>query len=141
MATELMNFHIQQAKSFNTSSFWGDLQPKSQNEILEKVTAMQKRHLQIPKSLVKIKWDDNLDMTRVLIPHLKASIKVASDLRNPPSPWNLLILHQDPNASPINRNIPWEIDFRNTPNKYLIKYLESANPMGKFESRFVGLKM
>lgn len=141
MALELLEWCQRQATILKNKDYSREQSYKHSPETIEKVSTLQKRHLQIPKSLIKWEYSENDECTKLWIPHLKSPLKVDSDLNDAPQQWNLIIVHQDPNSTTIGRNIHWEIDFKKTQNRYLIKYLESANPIGKMQSRFVGLKM
>jgi len=141
MAFELLDWCQRQASILKNKDYSREQAYRHTPETIEKVSTLQKRHLQIPKRLIKWEYSEEDELTKLWIPHIVSPLKVDSDLNDMPQQWNLIIVHQDPSSTTIGRNIHWEIDFKKTQNHYLIKYLESANPIGKMESRFVGLKM
>lgn len=140
MAQELMEFFSNQAKELTKSkSFFEstDQSSRSSIETIEQVNHMQKRHVQISKAYARIEWDENKEYTKIYIPLLRNPIIVEADLRESPS-WTTMIIHQDPGTLPLGKEVAWEIDFRHTNYKYLIKYLETKNPMTQMKSRYVG---
>jgi len=140
MAYELLDFCITQSKSMKTarSTFHddGDIDYYAVSpEVLQGADLMQKRHLQLLKKDVEVKWDEENDRTLIKIPYLQNPIKLeALDLENHYKHWNFLIIHQDPQEI-ILTNACWEMDFRTTFSKYLTKYVECANPNSRMKSR------
>ena len=60
-----------------------------------------------------------------------------SDINDVPS-WNMIIVHKDPAQLDLGKtDLPWEIEFRQTEETYLLKYIETPNPISKMESRFI----
>ena len=141
MALEFLEWCSSQSSILKNKDYTQNQAYKHTPETLEKLSTLQKRHLQIPKKLITWKYDEQDEVTKIYIPHIKSPLKINGDLNDTHQNWNLIIVHQDPNSTGIGRNIHWEIDFRKINSHYLIKYVESANPIGKMESRFVGLKM
>lgn len=126
MAYELIDFYHNQVST------------KQQNmSTLEVVTPLQKRHIQVRKPHVNIAWNEKKGISEVSIPHLRNPIKMEANV-NDFTQWNLIIIHKDPTVLDIGTDLEWEINFRNTQSKYLIKYIETPNPISKMKSRFVG---
>lgn len=111
------------------------------------VNMMQKRHLQIRKDQINHTWDEVEFATKLYIPHFKMPLLVESDLGEYPTnskerqgdnpDWNLMIIHKDPNDILTGPSVPWVIDFKYLSDRYLIKYLENANPESHMTSGFL----
>ncbi len=143
MAYEFLAFCLNQAKTMTSgrrSSFSGeegDYYRGVNPEILENANFMQKRHLQLLKKDVQVKWDEEHDRTLIKVPYFKRPLILPTiNLPEQYPFWNLIIIHQDPQEIILTKAI-WEIDFRTTTNRYLIKYLEQVNPESKMKSRHV----
>lgn len=132
MAYEFLNFYTAQSRS-NDNSY-----------ILEVVDSMKKRHIQMAKSQVTTKvvhkdsgYGDIDTYTEIKIPQIKSPIIMRSDMEDIQS-WNIMIIHKDPSQLDLGSTVlDWEVDFRQTDDKYLLKYLETPNPVSKMESRFI----
>lgn len=140
MAFELLDFCIKQARPMRTarSTFEeeGNIDYFSTSpEVLQDVNLMQKRHIQLLKKDVELTWDEKNERTLIKIPHLQTPIKLeALNIVEHFNNWNFLIIHQDPQEIILTK-AHWEIDFRTTFSRYLIKYIECINPNSKMKSR------
>jgi len=142
MAAEMLDFCLKQSgtmssgRTFLSNDDEADAY-RTSPEVLEGASLMQKRHLQLSKKDVELKWNEEKEVTELTIPYLKTPLiikntNIAEQFQN----WNLLIIHQDRNEVLLT-NAVWEIDFKTTFNKYLFKYLDVINPNSKMKSRFV----
>lgn len=143
MAYELLDFCLKQAKTMTSgrrtsfSGEEGDCYYGVNPEILETANLMQKRHLQLLKKDVQVKWDEKNDRSLIKIPYFERPIIIETINIPEQYPfWNLIIIHQDPQEIILTKAI-WEIDFKSTMSRYLIKYLEQVNPDSKMKSRHV----
>jgi len=131
MAYEFLNFYIKQTRSHDNMY------------TLEEVDKMQKRHIQLAKSQVTMslvrtatEFGDETH-TEIKIPQLKTPLIMDADYNDLQS-WNIMIIHKDPSQLDLgNTNLNWEVDFRQTEDKYLLKYVETPNPIAKMNSRFI----
>ena len=85
-----------------------------------------KRHVQIPRSSVSIKYDNQQNMSLVRTPLTVNEIQVIGVNLNEKNRWTTMILRQEP-GSWIDFHTPWVADFRDTQNKYLIRLLDKSN--------------
>jgi len=141
MASEMIDFCVKQSKILRSGKIFNssntDNAYKFNSEVLENMTLMQKRHLQLLRKDVDIKWFEEKEATLIKIPYLKLPIVIKGiNILDQYKHWNFLIIHQDRNEIILNK-AEWEIDFKTTFNKYLIKYVESVNPIAQMKSRYV----
>lgn len=142
MAFELLDFCLKQSKAMSTGRiFLSDDDEadayRTSPEVLEGASLMQKRHLQILKKDVELKWNEEKEVTEIIIPYLQTPLIIKqTNVTDQFKQWNMMIIHQDRNEV-ILTHASWEIDFKTTFNKYLIKYLDSVNPNARMKSRFV----
>jgi hypothetical protein len=96
-------------------------------EMLEVVSHKNKRHLQIPKSVLQIKWDEENNQTLIAMPYAANPIKIPNINLIEKSDWNMLILHQE-SVESVNPMTPWVVDVKKTTQPYLLKLMDSKNP-------------
>lgn len=82
-----------------------------------------KRHVQIPRSDVKIKWDVVTDSTHIQTPLTAKAIQVPGINLNEHEGWQMLVIRQEPGRW-VHTDTPWQVEFRHTQNQYLIKLVD-----------------
>lgn len=129
MAIEMLNFYREQALLFNeaTNGARTDDVFKRAPQSLEELDIQKKRHLQIPRSICKIVYDEKTDCSGILHPYSKNIIVIPNQDITKEKSWNLMVLHQEPGNLAV-ASTPWILDFKTTPNQYLIKYVDVMNP-------------
>lgn len=93
---------------------------------LIKLDAQQKRHVQIPRSQVRIKWDGEKDATLIQTPLNAQPIQIPGINLNERDGWHMLVLRQEPGRW-VNADTPWIVEFRHTQNSYLIRLTDSGS--------------
>lgn len=142
MANEMLDFCLNQSKTMSAGRTFlsndDDADAyRTSPEVLEGATMMQKRHIQFLKRDVELKWNEEKEVTEIIIPYLKTPLIIKqTNITEQFQQWNMMIIHQD-RTEVILTNASWEIDFKTTFNKYLIKYLDSVNPNAQMKSRYV----
>lgn len=130
MAEEILEFYQKQAKAKMQSvpkNLQVDQLYKNAPQSLEILDVIRKRHLQIPKSAITVKWNETTESTEFTIPYcLQKLIVPNTNFETENKQWNLVILHQIPGSIP-KLSTPWVLDIRNVPEKYLIKYTDVHN--------------
>lgn len=125
MALEFLDHYRKQAQKITAPVKAEDAVYKEPPEFLVEMTNQQKRHLQIPRKALKLKWDDVNRQTLVWCQYV-ANPMVVKDLNLVEnSAWNYMVLHQD-NVRKVTPSTPWVIDLRKTNAKYLLKNMDSA---------------
>jgi hypothetical protein len=77
-------------------------------QVLQTHTVDSKRHLQIPRNLVKITYDSDQDVSNIIVPYSKQPIPIQNyDLRE--SNFRLMVLRA-PHPTSVNQK--WQIEFR-----------------------------
>ena len=79
-----------------------------------------KRHLQVPRASIKIKYNHEQDLTEISTPLTHKPILVLGVNLNEFNGWTTMVIRQEPGRW-VNHDTPWVAEFRNTQNKYLIK--------------------
>lgn len=92
---------------------------------LSKHDLYTKRHVQIPRSVLQISYDAQLDESAVITPLTKNAITVHGVNLSHQQRWTTMIVRQESGAH-VNHHTPWTAEFRNTGNKYLIKMVDLA---------------
>jgi len=116
IASEVLKYMLAQADVLFSAMKTETL--KSPVQMLQTYTTESKRHLQIPYSLLKIRYNEESDKTYIGIPYSKAEIELPHvDLTQPP--FRLLVI-RSPNATSRSSNQKWEIDIMDSLNDYII---------------------
>lgn len=129
MALELLGFFIEQAEAFSNTvnSSKLDLSYKIAPQVINTVEITQKRHIQLPRKSTKTIWSTKDDCSYISTPYTTQPIKLENINLNEDLEWDLLMIHQTPGGF-VSWNTPWLIELQKTNSKYLIKYLDMANP-------------
>ena len=93
---------------------------------LSKLDAQQKRHVQIPRSQVKIKWDSDKDVSFIQTPLNSEPIQIPGINLNERDGWHMMVLRQEPGRW-VTTDTPWMAEFRHTQNSYLIRLTDSGS--------------
>jgi len=130
MATEMFRFYVKQAKNImqTVRNREGELELRDTGELLEPMDTIRKRHLQIPREIVDIKWDKDKEETIITNPFC-SPIKFRHNNILADKGWNLMILHQEPGKMALGFT-PWVIDIRHSKALYLLKYVDVRSPNG-----------
>lgn len=80
-----------------------------------------KRHVQIPITDVKFKWDHENNQSLISTPYNSKPIALPYFNLNEFNGWTTLILKQE-SGKFADFNTPWLAEFKNTGGKYLLKY-------------------
>lgn len=127
MAKEILAFNIAQAsqRTKKASASSGNVF-RNTTKSLNPQDIITKRHLQVPKEAVQIVWDPVKEESRVKCPYALKGFRIPNvDLSHKKS-WNVMVIHQEPNHIPDLRT-PWCLDFRGSPQSYLVDYLDQQN--------------
>lgn len=126
MAQEMIHFYRQQAQ-VTTASVPVHLREeqvyKTPPESLETIDPARKRHVQLPRDAVTMRFDEKNNRTTLYVPYAKEGIAVNGDLTKPQS-WNVMIIRQTQHDRASNRSA-WQIEVRKSPNNYFIKMFDS----------------
>jgi len=87
---------------------------------MSKMDTTSKRHVQIPKSVVTIKYDADTEISEIHTPLTVKPMIVENYNLHDFHSWTTLIVRQEPGAY-VLPDSPWMAEFRNTHNKYLIR--------------------
>ena len=78
----------------------------------------------MPKSVVKVTWDEENEQTIIKTPYSSQSIKIPSiNFADGITGWNYIILHQNPGGIALSKT-PWVLDIRSIQGSYLLKYTD-----------------
>lgn len=129
MALEMVRFHKEQASKFIAQPHHGNSEDvyRSAPEMLEPADIIKKRHLQMPRAMVKVEWDEKNECSLIYSAYCANPIKIPNINLTADANWTTLILHQEPNVVARPQS-PWVIDVKNTQSQYLLKYLDVPNP-------------
>lgn len=103
-----------------------DLSYRVTPQNLSKLDAQQKRHVQIPRSQVKIKYDSEHDRTEISTPLNAEPIQIPGINLNERDGWHMMVLRQEPGRW-VTSDTPWMVEFRHTHNTYLIKLTDTGS--------------
>lgn len=125
MAKEMLEHYTVQCNKITASV------PASQDsayrepvELLTELNFQQKRHVQIPKSCLSLKWDDENKQTLIWCQYFTEAVVLKDTNLLAMHDWNYIILHQD-NIEKITPMTPWVINLRKIKHNYLIKMIDS----------------
>lgn len=128
MITDLLQFFREQADI---------LKDPQKSEIMEvayrvppsnisKQDIQTKRHLQIPRQAVTIKYNHEQDLSEITTPVTNKPIQVLGTNLNEFNRWTTMVLRQEPGRY-VSHDTPWIAEFKDTNNKYLIKLTDIGN--------------
>lgn len=128
MTRTLFEFFRDQAQIFkepiNNDKLELSYRVSAQN--LSKLDAQQKRHVQIPRSQVKIQWDTTRDCSLISTPFNAEPIQIPGTNLNEREGWHMLVLRQEPGRW-VTPDTPWMAEFRHTQNQYLIRLTDAGS--------------
>jgi hypothetical protein len=125
MVTTVMEFYHDQAEILKDPQRSDILEvayrvpPMNLNRMDERV----KRHAQIPRTEVQIKYDNVKDISEVTTPLNLKPIQVPGVNLNERRNWSTMVLRQE-SGKYVDYNTPWLVEFRQTNNKYLLKLVD-----------------
>ena len=124
MALEFINFYRRQAEFYITESVASKTGVSSFRpviEFIEKLEDFKKKHVQIPKELVKFTYDAADEFTAISTPYNSNPIKIQINLNETEFKWNYIIVK----GSEFDVE-PWEVEFKQIADSenYLIKYFD-----------------
>jgi hypothetical protein len=93
---------------------------------LSKLDASQKRHVQIPRSQVKIRWDAEQDCSLISTPLNADPIQIPGINLNEREGWHMMVLRQEPGRW-VSSDTPWMAEFRHTQNQYLVRLTDAGS--------------
>lgn len=119
MAREMLKYFINLA---NGPSRENNLAP---TRILEQMDDSRKRHLQIHRTCMEIKWNEDMGVSEITIPYMADPIIVPYNIKK--IPFSIMIVKQAGRSVPVPTT-PWEVEFRITNSQYQLTYLDNSNP-------------
>lgn len=82
-----------------------------------------KRHAQVPRTDVQIKWSPDTDVSEITTPLTLSPIRVHGVNLNNLREWNLMIIRQE-SGRYVDYNTPWLVEMRSSGGKYLLKAID-----------------
>lgn len=127
LAMSALDFFKEQADILNSPqhSDLVEISYRAAPSSLSQLEISNKRHVQIPRSEIKYKYNNTEDHTEILTPYTTKPIIIPSFNLNEFTHWSTMIIKQE-SGRYIDHNTPWVIDLKNTNNRYLLKYLDSS---------------
>jgi len=130
MAKEFLDFYKTQAKLYlqRVPSHLAEEQAfMTAPETLEPLDDIRKRHVQIPRNIIKVVWDEEKELTRIYTPYITTPFIVDGVNMEALTGWNYIIIHQEAGKIPL-LSTPWIMEFRSIQQKYMLKYVDVMNP-------------
>ena len=131
MAIEMLRFYREQAQCIMTPGNINNVEDgnlyKVAPEMLEEVDCSRKRHLQIPKTGLIVKWNAIESVSEIYSSYTAKPIIVPRINLIESNNWNYVIVHQEP-GRPVNPDTPWIIDIKKLTSQYMLKYLDMKYP-------------
>ena len=129
IALEMLRFYKDQAAKFIVPANAGNDEDlyRSAPEMLEPADLLKKRHLQMPRQMVKVEWDEKGERSLITTAYCANPIIIKNINLVENTDWTHLVLHQEPNAV-ARPQTPWVLDVKTLPVSYMIKYLDVPNP-------------
>lgn len=129
LALEMVRFYKDQAVKFATPANQGngDDLYKSTPEMLEPADLLKKRHLQMPRQMINVEWDEAKEQSLLRTAYVSNPIIIKNINLVENKDWTHIILHQEPNT--VSRpSSPWFVDVKTLQVGYHIKYMDMPNP-------------
>jgi len=134
MARAVIDFYKEQADilAHPQTSDIIEVAYKTPPSSLSELEFSNKRHAQIPRNEIKYKYNNTEEHTEIWTPLTTKPIIIPQFNLNEYNRWTTAIIKQE-SGRYVEYNTPWVIDFKNTNNNYLLKYLDStARTPGNF---------
>jgi hypothetical protein len=127
MARAVIDFYKEQADilAHPQSSDIIEVAYKTPPSSLSELEISNKRHAQIPRNEIKYKYNNTEQHTEIWTPLTTKPIIIPHFNLNEYNRWTTAIVKQESGRF-CEYNTPWVIDFKNTKNNYLLKYLDST---------------
>jgi hypothetical protein len=93
---------------------------------LSKLDSTTKRHLQIPRSCVRVQWDPAQEVSLIHTQLTTMPLKVPNVNLNENEGWHLMVVRQEPGRY-VPPDTPWMVEFKQTHNQYLIKLTDAGS--------------
>lgn len=90
---------------------------------ISKQDTQTKRHVQIPRNSVRVKYENPTDESLIYTPLTTEPIRIPGINLNEREGWHMLILRQEPGRY-VTPDTPWLAEFRHTHNQYLIRLVD-----------------
>lgn len=125
MTRTLLEFYRDQAQILKEPlhSEKEDISYRVPPQNISKQDAHTKRHVQIPRTSVKIKYDSDADQTLIQTPLTHEPIQIPGINLNEREGWHMLVIRQEPGRY-VTPDTPWLAEFKHTHNQYLIRLLD-----------------
>ena len=98
---------------------------KTTPQNLSKQDKTTKRHVQIPRSQVQIKYDHTTESTLIRTPVTVHELEIPGVNLNERDGWHMMVIRQEPGRW-CTVDTPWMVEFRHTNNQYLIKLTDAG---------------
>lgn len=129
IAIETLRFCKEQARIYKS-----ELPQKNENSNLFKIAPtnlntqdlINKRHVQLVKSLVEISYDEKTESSKIKNPYTMQPITVEGVDLTENKDWQIMILHQE-RGTIATSTTNWVVDFKEANSTYLLKYLDLVN--------------
>lgn len=97
-----------------------DMSYRAVTSNLSKMDITGKRHAQITRRDVSVRYIPEDDTSELIIPLCKKPLKIYGVNLNEREGWSLMVLRQEPGRS-VDYHTPWLAEFKRNSNQYLIK--------------------
>jgi hypothetical protein len=87
---------------------------------LSKLDSQTKRHVQVPRSCVRVQWDHETETSLIHTPLTVNALRIPGVNLNENEGWHIMVLRQEPGRH-VSPDTPWMVEFKQTQNSYLIK--------------------
>ncbi len=127
MARAVLDFYREQCEILANpqESELMEIAYKAPPSSLSQLELSNKRHVQIPRAEIKYKYNNTEEQTEILTPLTTKPIIIPNFNLNEYNKWTTAIIKQE-SGRWVTHETPWVIDFKNTNNNYLLKYLDST---------------
>lgn len=82
----------------------------------------EKRHIQLTKDLIKVKYNKELDQSEITVPYTDKPL-IIKDHDISSEKYNVLLIRQQPNVN-VNSSTPWQVDLVITNHRYVIDIVD-----------------
>lgn len=118
IASELLSTMLPQADQLVQGQKNSTGQMKDPVHMLVPRNYPERRHIQLTRDLVKMKYNKEKDLTEITIPYTDKPL-IVKDHNLTEEKFNVMLIRQQPNVQ-VNVDTPWQIDLMITSHKYLM---------------------
>ena len=127
MGVQLFKFYAEQCRSFSPN---GQLIHPLVS--LPEHTIHTKRHVQLHRKAVAVKYNEEFNASLITTPYSKQPIVAKGNIKK--KSWSVLVFHQTP-FKDVNITTPWHVSLGDTKDDYMLEFIDNNERQSLYNNR------